>query len=225
MAWGKKLFQSFTISHGYNSTFSVSSFSTDLNFVGTNGFGKGDTYFVPSKIDSLSGNFFNLYNIPQISITEQFAPLLGVDITWKNSLITDFEFKKSRTLGMSFLDFQFSETRSTEITAGLGYTLAKFTLPFKIGGKKLTLDNDINIRADFSFRDDKTINYKLDQNIAEPTRGNKTFSFSPTIDYVVNQKLNVRLFYDFRKTKPATLASYPITSHRGGVTIRFSLAP
>ena len=85
--------------------------------------------------------------------------------------------------------------------------------------------NDINIRADFSFRDDKTINYKLDQNIAEPTRGNKTFSFSPTIDYVVNQKLNVRLFYDFRKTKPATLASYPITSHRGGVTIRFSLAP
>ncbi|MBX7224926.1 MAG: cell surface protein SprA [Chitinophagales bacterium] len=225
MKWGQKLFQSFTITHGYQSTFTVSSFSTDLNFAGTPGFGGDDVFFVPSAIDSLSGNYYNLYNIPQISVTEQLAPLIGIDITWKNSLITDFEFKKSRTLGLSFLDFQLSETRSTEITAGLGYTLAKFKLPFKIGGKKLELENDVNLRADFSLRNDRTVNYKLDQNVAEPTRGNKTISFSPTIDYVVNQKLNVRIFYDFRKQIPATLASYPITSHRGGLTFRFSLAP
>jgi cell surface protein SprA len=56
------------------------------------------------------------------------------------------------------------------------------------------LNNDVNLRADFSYRDDKTINYRLDQNIAEPTRGQKTISLAATIDYVINNKLNVRLF-------------------------------
>ena len=69
------------------------------------------------------------------------------------------------------------------------------------------------------------MNYKLDQEIAEPTRGAKTLTFSPTIDYVINKQLNVRFFYEFRKTTPATLASYPVTTASGGITIRFNLEP
>jgi len=140
-------------------------------------------------------------------------------------LITNFEFKKSRTLGLSLLDYRLTETRSTEYVAALGYKLAKFKIPFKIKGKRITLNNDINLRADFSYRDDKTVNYRLDQNIAEPTRGQKTISLAATIDYIINNKLNVRVFYDFRRTTPATLASYPTRTHRGGITFRFSLTP
>ncbi|MFN8237182.1 MAG: cell surface protein SprA [Chitinophagales bacterium] len=223
--WGKKLFTSFNITHGYNSTFSIGSYITNLKYVGTPGYFNEDLYVVPQEIDSLSGNYFSYYTIPQVTITEQLSPLLGVEIAWKNSLITNFEFKKSRTLGLSLLDYRLTETRSTEYVAALGYKLAKFKLPFKIKGKRITLNNDINLRADFSYRDDKTVNYRLDQNIAEPTRGQKTISLAATIDYVINNKLNVRLFYDFRKTIPATLASYPTRSHRGGITFRFSLTP
>lgn len=225
MDWGKKLFKTFNISHGYNSTFTISSYTSDLNFIGNPSADKDATYFLPSFIDSLTGNYFNLYNIPQITLTEQLMPLIGVDITWNNSLITNFEYKRSRTVGMSFLDFQFSENRANEFTFGLGYVLSGLTLPIKIKGKKVSLENDINFRADFSLRDDKTINYRLDQNIAEPTRGAKTIVFTPTIDYIVNKRLNIRLFYDFRKTIPATLASYPTTNARGGILIRFNLAP
>jgi len=173
----------------------------------------------------LSGNYYSYYSIPQVTITEQLSPLIGIEISWKNSLITNFEFKKSRTLGMSLLDYRLTETRTTEYVAAIGYKLAKFKLPFKIKGKKITLQNDINLRADFSYRDDKTVNYRLDQNIAEPTRGQKTISLAATIDYIINNKLNVRLFYDFRRITPATLASYPQRSHRGGITFRFSLTP
>jgi cell surface protein SprA len=223
--WGKKLFTSFNITHGYNSTFSIGSYLTNLKYVGTPGYFNEDLYVVPQEIDSLSGNYFSYYTIPQVTITEQLSPLLGVEIAWKNSLITNFEFKKSRTLGLSLLDYRLTETRSTEYVAAVGYKLAKFKLPFKIRGKRITLNNDINLRADFSYRDDKTVNYRLDQNIAEPTRGQKTISLAATIDYIINNKLNVRLFYDFRKTIPATLASYPTSSHRGGITFRFSLTP
>ncbi len=223
--WGKKLFTSFNITHGYNSTFSIGSYITNLNYLNTPGYFNEDLYYVPQRIDSLSGNYYSYYSIPQVTITEQLSPLLGIEIAWKNSLITNFEFKKSRTLGLSLLDYRLTETRSTEYVAALGYKLAKFKIPFKIKGKRITLNNDINLRADFSYRDDKTVNYRLDQNIAEPTRGQKTISLAATIDYIINNKLNVRVFYDFRRTTPATLASYPTRTHRGGITFRFSLTP
>ena len=223
--WGKKLFTTFNITHGYSSTFSIGSYVTNLNYLRTPGYYNEDLYYVPQRIDSLSGNYYSYYSIPQVTITEQLSPLIGVEITWKNSLITNFEFKKARTLGLSLLDYRLTETRTTEYVAALGYKLAKFKIPFKIKGKRITLNNDINLRADFSFRDDKTVNYRLDQNIAEPTRGQKTISLAATIDYIINNKLNVRLFYDFRRTNPATLASYPTKSHRGGITFRFSLTP
>lgn len=223
--WGRKLFNSFNINHAYNSTFTISNYSSDLNFIGTPGFDANAQYYVPSALDTLSGNFYTLYYIPQIQISEQFVPFIGVDITWKNSLQTSFEFKKSRTLGLSLLDFQLSETRSSEFTAGLGYAIAKFKLPFKIRGNRVILQNDVNLRFDISVRNDKTVNYRLNQNIAEPTNGARTITFSPTLDYVVNKRLNLRVFFDYRKTTPATLASYPIRNSRGGVTLRFSLAP
>lgn len=223
--WGQKLFKNFNITHGYSSTFTISSYTSDLNFLGTPGFDPDAQFFVPSALDSLSGNFFSLYYIPMITISEQLQPLIGIDATWKNSLITAFEYKKSRTLGLSLLDFQLAETRSSEFTIGLGYALKKFKMPFSIRGKKVILENDVNLRFDLSYRNDITVNYRLQQNVAEPTMGAKILTFSPTIDYVVNKRLNLRIFFDYRKTTPATLASYPIRNSRGGITLRFSLAP
>lgn len=222
--WGKKMFTSFNITHGYNSTFSIGSYITNLNFLNTPGYVNEDMYYTPYNMDTLTGNYYSLYVVPQVAIQEQLSPLIGLEATWKNSLITNFEFKKSRMLSLSMLDYRLSETRTTEITAALGYKIAHFKVPFKIKGKKITLNNDINLRADFSIRNDKTVNYRLDQNIAEPVRGQKTMSLAATIDYIVNEKFNIRIFYDFRKILPATLSSYPTKTHRGGVTFRFSLA-
>lgn len=50
---------------------------------------------------------------------------------------------------MSLLDYRLTETRTTEYVAAIGYKLAKFKIPFKIKGKRITLNNDINLRADF----------------------------------------------------------------------------
>jgi cell surface protein SprA len=221
--WAKKIFKDFKLSHGYSSEFSINSYASDLNYEGTNGFTGDDFYFVPSALDTLSNNYYGLYNIPQITVSEILQPLIGIDITWINGLTSTVEFKKSRTLGFSFLDFQLSENRSQEFTAGIGYNLTDIKMPFKIGQKELR--SDINFRFDLSIRNDRTVNYKLDQEIAEPTRGAKTVAFSPTVDWVINKQLNVRFFYEFRKTLPATLASYPVTTGRGGLSIRFNLEP
>lgn len=153
------------------------------------------------------------------------SPLIGVDITWKNGMTTRFDFKKTRNVALGLVDYQVSESRTTETTFGFGYRLKGLTLPFKFRGKKRKLPNEINFRFDFSFRDNVTLSQRLDQQVSEPTRGTKTIRVSPSIDYVINNRLNIRLFFDRNRSIPATSASYPITNTNAGVTLRFTLAP
>ncbi len=211
-----KLFDNFTITHAYNSTFTMSGYISNLNF-------EGDGYFQPSAVDTLTNNFYPRQNIPAIVISEQFAPLIGVDITWKNGITTKFDYKKSRNLSMSFVSYQLSESRTEEFTFGFGYRLKGLTLPIKFGGKKPKLKNDINFRVDVSYRDNVTLNNRLDQEISEPTAGMKTIRVAPSIDYIISQRLNIRIFLDRTRSIPATSASFPITNTRAGVTLRFTL--
>lgn len=218
--WAKKIWSSVNISHAYNSNLSIASFSSSLDFVGAT----GNEVAFPSKIDSLSGNFISFYDIPAISITEAFSPLIGIDMTWKNSLTTKFEYKRGRNLSFSFLDYQLTESRTQEITIGLGYKFRNATLPFKIDGKKKRLKNDITFLMNVSYGDNITLSQKLNQETpSQATAGIETLAFSPTFDYVVNNRLSVRLFFNKRYTIPKISNSYPIRYTDGGVTIRFTL--
>lgn len=212
----EKVFKNVNLTHGYNSNFTLSGYITDLDY-------EGDGYLSPSVIDPLSNNYNPAFAIPQIVISESFSPLIGIDITWANDITTRFDYKKQRSLSMSMIDYRLSETNTTEMTFSFGYRLKGLTLPFKIRGKKKSLNNDINFNFEFSYRDNVTTNYILDQDISQPTQGMKTIRVSPSIDYVINKRLNIRLFFDRNRTIPATSASYPITNTKAGITLRFSL--
>jgi cell surface protein SprA len=117
-----------------------------------------------------------------------------------------------------------TESRNEEITAGLGYKFRNVPIPFKINGKKKRLKNDISFLTNVSYADNVTLSEKLDQSVpAQATAGVKTLSISPAFDYVVNNRLSVRLFFDKRYTIPKISSSYPIRYTDGGVTIRFTL--
>jgi cell surface protein SprA len=214
----QKVFSNVTLSHAYNGTYSVNSFQSQLSF-------EGDGMLKPTRIDTATGNYYSQYVIPTVVITEQFAPLLGIDMTFKNNILAKVDYKQTRSLSFSFLDYQLSESRTTEITVGLGYKIKGLVLPIKIKGKKKKLDNDLNFRVDFSYRDNVTINQKLDQAVSQPTQGMKTIRIAPTIDYIVSNRLNIQLFFDRNRSIPATSASFPITNTSAGVKLRFSLAP
>ncbi len=215
-----KVFQSVNLTHSYKSTLSVNNYTTDLRYSSAIDDGL-------DPLNDLTLNYYSEFEIPNINITEAFSPLIGVDVRMKNDLSVRFDWKKSRNLAMSFVDYRLAETKTSDFTVGFGYKVKGFKLPFKVGkGKKKTnkLENDLNFKFDFSYRDDVTINHLLDQNISEPTRGAKTIRISPSIDYAVNKRLNLRLFFERSQTIPATSASFPITNTRAGVTVRFNLS-
>lgn len=202
------------LNHAYSGTMSMNSFVSSFYYQDFLGVG------FPSFIDSGSNNYIPYFQVPNLTITEQFGPLLGVDVAFRNSLTIRIQFNKSRTLSMSMLDYQVSETKSTEVVFGGGYRLNGLTLPFTVFGTN-RLKNDINIRMDLGYRSDLTTNSYLAQNVNIATRGQNVLTISPSIDYIINDNLQLRVFYDRRQTIPAISTSYPITTTRAGITLRF----
>ncbi|HMX39415.1 MAG TPA: cell surface protein SprA, partial [Saprospiraceae bacterium] len=245
----KKIFSSVQIQHGYKSTLQVNSYNTDIFYQGT----PVQTNY---SVEELNADYIARFEIPQVVINEQFQPLLGIDVKLKNDMTFKVDFKKQRTLAMSFIDYQLAETRSTSYSAGFGHRIRNVNIPFLTGKKsgakgkskkksskkkktstKPTTGptpppgsttgqqaNDLNIKFDFEVRDDITMNHRLDQATqAEPTRGQRTISLNPSVEYALNKRLKLRLFTDYRKTVPKTSQSFPITTLNTGVTIQFSL--
>lgn len=216
----EKIFTNFTIRHGYNSQLSMNSFTTALLFQ--------DIFHAgyPSFIDPATGNYVPYFLVPNVTISEQFSPLIGVDLTFTNQLTARFEYKKSRTLSLSLIDYQLAENQSTEYTIGADWRSKGF--PFlqniKFGKNGTQLNNDVTFRLDFSLRDDATSNSKLDQNTAFGTAGQKVVRLAPSIDYVVNNRVNLKFYFEQNKVIPKIATTAPVTTTRAGVQVRISLA-
>jgi cell surface protein SprA len=210
----KKIFQSFTLTHSYSGTLSMNSFTSSLLY--------RDVYALgfPSFIDSVSHNYVPYFSVPNMTITENFGPLLGIEATFKNSLNIRIEYKKARTLSMSLVDYQLSETNSKEISFGGGMRLKQVRIPVKYFGIDKR-KSDINFKADFGLRDDFTTINRLDQQESKATRGQKVITISPSIDYIYSQTLTLRFFMDRRQSIPYVSNAFPITTTRGGLMVRF----
>ena len=218
------IFSNISITHGYNGQLSMNSFNSALNFYDPFHYG------TPGFIDQTSGNFVPFFLVPNITISEQFSPLIGFDITTVNQTNINFQYKRSRQLSLSLIDYQLSEVNSTEFVLGASIRKKNVNLPFKIPGfKKLDAQqsgtgNDLNIRLDFSIRDDAQSNSRLDFPTAYSTGGQKVISIQPSIDYVLNNRINLQLYFDQQRTIPYISTSAPITNTRAGLQIRISLA-
>ena len=119
----KKIFSSFSIEHGYRSTMGISQFRTDpLYRQPTDGNPLGS--FTEENINPKTNNYYSRLDIPSITISEQFAPLIGIRVKTKSDFLFDVEYRKSRDLDLTagINGAQLIETRSTGVEAGIGYT-------------------------------------------------------------------------------------------------------
>jgi len=196
----------------------MNSFNTALLFA--------DPFHVgyPFFHDTLTGNYIPYFLVPNITIQEAFDPLIGIDMTFTNQLSLRFEYKKSRTLSLSLIDYQLAQNQSTELTFGLDWRRKGVPLIKKLPFMNGNLDNDVTFRMDYSLRDDATANSKLDQKTSFGTAGQKVIRIAPSIDYVVNNRVSIKLYFEQNRSIPKISNSFPITNTRGGVQVRISLA-
>ncbi len=215
----KKYFRSVNISHSYRSSYSVGSFISNPFFtVNENG-------FVDLGSIDFNGNFFPENDIASVSINEQFSPLINIDMNWVNNLTTRFELKKSRSLALSLTNNQLNEVSSNEFVIGGGYRFSEVPLIFNLpGGGQKAMTSDLNVRADLSIRNNRSIIRKLVEDFDQITAGQRIIKINLTFDYILSDRFNLRLFFDRIMNKPFVSLSYPTANTNIGFSVRFTLA-
>jgi cell surface protein SprA len=212
------LFSNISLTHGYNGSLSMNSFSSSLLYTDDRG------YSAPRFRDQVSGNYVPYFLIPNITISERMEPLIGLNVTTITQWSIRFEYKKSRLLALSLVDYQLSENNSTEWVIGTSYRKRGLKLPFRIPGlNNSRLANDLTLRLDVAVRDVYNSNSRLDQSNAYGTGGQKEVTLQPSVDYVLSSKINLRFFFDQRRATPYISSAPPITNTRAGVNIRIAL--
>jgi cell surface protein SprA len=211
--------RSVTLSHSYSSTYNIGSYTTDFQYDPKY---HGNSY----EIDS-SFNFYPQYDVGSVSINEQFSPLIGIDMTWKNNLSTRFEYKKSRILVLELDNDCISETRSDEYIIGAGYKFPNVPLRFiTLSGTTTNVKSDLNLKVDLSIKDDITIlrSIQLQTNQQQATAGTQSVQISVTADYALSDKLKVSLFYKRLLNNPVVQTTFRTVSTDIGFSVNFALA-
>ena len=212
----QRTFRSINLTHQYRSVYQVSSFATNLNYQ-TNENGV-------SAIRDLQNNFLPMYELNVVSINEQFSPLINVDMTWKNSLSTRFEWRKSRTVSLNLTSNQIADARVNELIIGAGYRFDQLQLVLRtMGGGQRSLRSDLNLRMDFSIRDNKTIARKLVEDVNQPMIGQKVFTIGTTADYMLSDRFNLQIFADHSMTNPFVANTFPTSNTNFGFSLKFTL--
>ncbi len=218
----QSVFKTITLNHAYKSTYNLGSFSSNVNF-------RGDTIngiVVPTNINEANGDFFPQYQFSMVTITEQFSPLINIDMTLQNSLLAKLELKKSRNLSLSFSNNQLTEVTSNEFVLGLGYRFKEVPISFSSfgGGAGKTFKSDLNLKTDFSIRNNKTVLRSIDSDLNQVSAGQKVITISTSVDYMLSQSLTLRFFFDKTITNPFLPSQYRNSTTKGGISLRFSLA-
>ena len=211
----KKIFKSITLSHAYRSSYSFS-YTNNLNSKIVEG--------RPTTTD-VNGNYMFYEQINAVTIAEQFSPLIKVDVSLQNSLQLNAEIKKERNLALSFANNQLTEINSKEYVFGTGYRWKNLELknPFSKGKNKKSIKSDLNLKVDFSIRQNLTVIRKVVEEVTQPTAGQIIYSLKNSLDYQVTQRITVRLFYDWLFTNPRISTSFKSSNTNAGVSLRFSL--
>ena len=216
-----EIFSTITLSHSYQSTYSVGEFSNSLLYQDNLDFSNSLMNY-PLASQQTENGLIPFYIINQVRIIERFAPLIGLNIRTKNNLNARVDYKKDRNIMLNLSNSQVNEMRNSDFTIDFGYTRDKLRLPFKYQGNTLILDNEIEFRLNFTIRNTKTIQRKIDDE-SVITNGNYNFQLRPNINYTVNDRMNLVIYYDRVVNKPTVSNSFPRYSTSFGARLRLSL--
>ena len=210
----KKYFTSITITHTYRSTYNVNSFNTSLIYSPL------DDGFSWNRYEF--GDFVPKYEITNITLSEQFAPLIGINAATKFNLMFNFEIKRSRNLMLNIANTQINEVQTRDIVFGGTYRFKDLVI--KVGEN--SYKNDLIIRFNITYRHDFTVLRKINNNsqLNQLTSGNKLFIIDINSDYQISSNFVVGFFARRNLRKPLVSSSFEVVNAEFGFSVRFNLA-
>jgi cell surface protein SprA len=219
----QEIFSNISINHSYSSTYSITNFANSLLYTDGLELDQGLTYYPLASEGNENNEWVAPFLMNSIVISERFAPLIGINIRTKSRVTARIDYKKERNLALNMSNAQITELKSNDLSVDLGFTKANMKLPFKVRGRTVSLNNDLTFKLNFTLRDTKTVQRKIDE-VNTVTAGNINFQLRPQISYVLNQRLNLNFYFERNVNTPRVTSSFPRSTTAIGAQIRFSLA-
>lgn len=207
------IFDSFDIKHAYTSTYNVGGYTTLLQYTESNG-------SVSSR--DINNDFLPMFQFSQITIFEQFAPLLGIDMRFKNNVTTSVSYMQSRALSLSLLNSQLAQQNEDDVVISFGYKAKNFRFPFGLW-EDFILKNDLTFNLAFAIRNSKTLIFQPDVLAAQVSSGADNITYRPEINYALSDRFNISFFYDANITKPYTSQSFNTSFSTFGFNLKLIL--
>lgn len=211
LPWFKKNFKRFSLNHGYTAGYTINQFQSNLDYDPEE----------PNAVDQ-SGNFKSEVLYSNVNLTEQFSPLIRVDLEMMNSVKILADVQKDRALSLSFDNNLLTEINGNQYTLGLGYRIKDLKFTTKVGGKQRILSSDLNFKADVSYRHNETVIRYLDINNSQVTAGQDIWTINFSADYALSKNLTTLIYYDHSFSEYAISTAFPQTTIRSGITLRYN---
>jgi cell surface protein SprA len=207
----KDRFKRFSLQHGYRASYTINSFRSNFEYDKD-----------PAGTD-VAGNVNTKFLISNINLVEAFSPLIKVDMEMKNSIKVTAEVKKDRALSLSFDNNLLTEVQGMDYVIGLGYRIKDVVFNSGLADNPQgIIKSDINIKADLSLRDSKTIVRYLDYDNNQLAGGQSMWNLKLTADYTFSKNLTAIFYYDHSFSKAVISTAFPITNIRAGFTLRYN---
>ncbi|HEY1196930.1 cell surface protein SprA [Flavobacterium sp.] len=207
----KDHFKRFSLQHNYRASYTISQFRSNFDYLEN-----------PNGQD-VNTNFFNKTIMSNVNLVEQFSPLIRVDFELKNSFRLLTEVKKDRALSMSFDNNLLTEVKGVEYVVGLGYRFKDVIFSSRLADNPTgIIKSDINLKADFSFRNNETLVRYLDYDNNQLAAGQNIWTLKLTADYSFSKNLTAIFYYDHSFSKAVISTAFPLTNIRSGFTLRYN---
>ncbi len=209
--WFKKNFSSFTLSHGYKSSYTLANYTNNLQ------------YRAGGTKTNLSNNYEPEKIISTATLIDEFSPLIKVDFKMRNSFSFNGLIRKDRSLSMNFSNNVLTEIKGTEYSLGLGYRLKDVKFTTRITGKKTTLKGDVNFNLNLSLRNNLTMLRAVDEDNNQITGGENLFGLKFNADYNLNENLTASFYYNHNSFSYAISTAFPRLSINAGINLIYRL--
>jgi cell surface protein SprA len=169
------------------------------------------------------------YEPSSINLEKKFSPLVGLNITWANSLRTNIQYDYSKLTSLALSNTSVTERLSQGIKLTLSYTINDFRLPiFK------RIKNAVDLSLNASYLQDIETQYLLDTDLSQALqeapdqldRDVSSYEISPRdptgqtriqssfiVGYRFSQTVKANFEYNFRHLIPQSTSVIERTDH------------
>jgi cell surface protein SprA len=159
-----------------------------------------------------------------MALTEQFAPLIGFDMTLKNSMLLKIEYKQTRSISLSFANTQITETTSKEVAFSAGYRFKDIKIGLVFSGVKRQFVSDLNVTAGFGLKDNMTMLRKITEDNEQVTSGALNITINASAEYQFSRLLSMKLYYDQAINRPKNNNQFNNMNFEAGVQLQLMLS-